>query len=249
MSFKILFSNIGYAKGINGALSQHILRFTKHFYSNLAEQQNVLSQLKTIMTTEQPDLCCFVEVDSGSFHSSYFNQLQALMDDEYAHHDIANKYGEGNPVANLPMYRGKSNAFLSKRGFAFERLYFSHGTKRLIYRLSLDDNRSLIFAHFSLSRKVRMKQFREVNQLVRDSKGEVIIMADFNIMQGFGELEPLLQDTDLKVLNKETEHTFIFHRRKLALDLCICSSALQDRANLRIIKQPFSDHAALLLEF
>ncbi len=249
MPFKILFSNIGYAKDINGTLSQHIFRSWRHFYSSAEIQAKALAQLKSIIKTEQPDVCCLVEIDQGSFHSSNFNQIHALLDEEYSFHDIADKYGQGNPLGFLPLFRGKSNAFLAKKSFAFERLYFTHGTKRLIYRIELDHGISLIFAHFSLSRKVRISQFLEVNKLVRSAKGGVVLMADFNIMHGFKELAPLLQDTDLQVMNREDEHTFMFHKRTLALDLCICSASLQKRASLRIIPQPFSDHAALLLEF
>lgn len=246
---KILFSNIGYARDINGALLQHVTRFGRHIYSPAQVQEKVMAQLKAIIAAEQPDICCLVEIEQGSFHSANFNQIQALMDDEYKFHDIANKYGQGNRVSRLPFLQSKSNAFLARHSYSFERLYFTHGTKRLVYRVAIDDDISLFFAHFSLNRKIRQKQFAEINKLARDSGKQVIIMADFNIMQGFKELECLLAGTNLKVMNKETDHTFIFYRKKLALDLCICSEGLAESAALKIIPQPFSDHAALLMEF
>lgn len=245
---RILFSNIGYAKDINGALLQHICRISRHFFCPPSVQQRVLSQMKAIIQAEKPELCCFVEIDKGSFHSAYYNQLGTLLDQEYAFFDIANKYGANSLLSYMPLHHGRSNAFLSNIPLSFERLYFTHGTKRLIYRLHLPGNIHLFFAHFSLNRKVRQEQFKEIYQLVSACPGEVILMADFNIMHGISELQPLLHETHLRLLNRDTEPTFTFSKRRLLLDLCICSETIARNASLRIIPQPFSDHAALLLE-
>jgi len=87
-----------------------------------------------------------------------------------------------------------------------------------------------------------------MRSFIKDVSGEVVILADFNIMRGFSELSPLLENTDLHVLNNESEPTFRFHRRHLTLDLCICSRGLRDQIKLRVVQQPFSDHAALLVD-
>lgn len=247
MAYKIFFSNIGYAKGIDGTLWQHICRIHRHLYCGLPLQQQVLSQLKAIIMAEQPDLCCLVEIDRGSFHSSYYNQMLALLDEEYHFHDIADKYGEGNQIGRMPFFQGKSNAFLARTPLPYERLYFKYGAKRLIYRIQLPGNVFLFFAHFSLQARVRAQQFDEVRRLIEASPGEAIILADFNIMQGFDELKGLL-GSDLVLLNGEKDYTFTLHRSRWVLDLCICSRALAPRLRLEIIQQPFSDHAALLVE-
>lgn len=248
MTFKILFSNVGYAKGISGSLYDHVRYFHRHFYAGPAIQRQVLAQLKQIIDTETPDLCCFVEMDSGSFQSGGLNQIQELVDEDYSYHDISGKYGENSLMEKLPMHGGNSNGFLSRSEIPFKKLYFKYGTKRLIYRLELDDGAVLYFAHFSLKKKIRVRQFREVQDLLAKEDGEVILMADFNILNGFSELKPLLVNTGLKLLNKEGEHTFTFHRRSETLDLCLSTRNISDCLDLKIIPQPFSDHAALLLE-
>jgi endonuclease/exonuclease/phosphatase family metal-dependent hydrolase len=248
MAYRVFFSNIGYARGIDGTLWQHIARAHRHIYSGLSMQQQVLGQLKTIIATENPDLCCLVEVDRGSFHSGCYNQMQSLLDDDYCVHEIADKYGENSWLAKMPLFKGKSNAFLSKKQLPFQRLYFRRGSKRLIYRLELPGNITLFFAHFALSEKVRADQMDEMRNLIQACTGEVMILADFNIMKGFGELKPLLHGTGLEVLNGENDYTFTFHRRRLVLDLCLCSTSLVNRMDLRVIPQPFSDHAALLVD-
>lgn len=247
-SYKIMFSNIGYAKGINGYLHQHILNANRYFYCSRNVQQKVLQQLKSLINREAPDVCCLVEVDEGSIHSGYHNQLEALCDQHYRFHDIASKYGEHGLLRHLPLHRGKCNGFIAKQPFPFQRLYFSHGAKRLIYHIRLAETIHLFFAHFSLQEKIRAKQFSELASLVRNMTGDIIILGDFNIMKGFKELAPLLHQTSLILLNREAENTFRFHRQQRVLDLCICSEKLAKNAVLTVLEQTFSDHKALLLE-
>lgn len=245
---KILFSNIGYARGIDGTLWQHVSRAGRYLYCAVPTQTLVLGQLKTIIDAEAPDLCCLVEVDQGSLHSGYLNQIRFLMDNDYRYVDIANKYGEDNWRRHMPLSRGRSNAFISKHELVFDRLYFTHGTKRLMYRIVMPGNIHVFFAHFSLDARVRQKQLREVRGLIEQCSGDAILLADFNIMHGFSELAPLVDDSNLVVLSREDAPTFTFHRRRLALDLCICSAPLCERLSLKVVPQPFSDHQALLVE-
>lgn len=247
-NYKIMFSNIGYAKGINGYLHQHIVNANRYFYCSPAVQQKVLHQLKMLIKKEAPDICCLVEIDQGSVHSGYHNQLETLFDNQYPFHNIASKYGEKGLLRKMPLHKGKCNAFLAKQDFPFERLYFSRGGKRLVYHLTLPDEVHLFFAHFSLREKMRAQQFKELSRLVAAVSGEVIILGDFNILKGLEELAPLMQHRPLVLLNREEEHTFTFHRSRLLLDLCLCSPSLVKNASLRVIEQPFSDHAALMLE-
>lgn len=249
MTLKVFFSNIGYAKGIDGTLWQHLCRAGRHLYCSIPLQQQVLGQLRSIIHDHQPDICCLVEVDKGSVHTAFYNQMDYLLEDKtYTFHDVSDKYGANNWLSLLPPRRGKSNAFLSKKKHAFERLYFVNGSKRLIYKVSLDDNTCLFFAHFSLNRGVRKLQMEELNKLVRSCPGEVMVMGDFNIMHGFDELAPLLKDTGLRLMNDADRHTFTLHHYRLTLDLCLCTEKLAERVKLHIIPQPFSDHAALLAE-
>jgi len=244
---KILFSNLGYAKGIDGTLWQHVSRAGRHLYCPIPIQTQILGQLKDLMIKEAPDLCCFVEIDKGSFHSAYFDQLQYLLTDDYKYADISNKYGENNWRRKLPLYGGRSNAFLSKTDLQFDRLYFKNGTKRLLYKIQLPDNICVFFSHFSLDRKVRVKQFEEVHAMIKECPGDVILLADFNIMHGFTELDDLIEKANLKILNDENLHTFRFYTKELALDLCLCSASLENRLSLHVIDQPYSDHDALLV--
>lgn len=245
--YKILFSNIGYAKGIDGSLKSHIRHFHRHFYSGPVVQKQILDQVKSVIKQEEPDLCCFVEIDRGSLHSGYYNQLESLLDNEYNFHDISDKYGHNNLLAHMPLHTGKSNAFVSKGIVKFEHLYFEYGQKRLVYKIFLPGGPILFFAHFSLSRKIRALQFQEIMDMCADIEDDIMILADFNILNGFAELEPFLRGNKFRVMNREEEYTFAFHDRQHTLDLCLCTHALAERVTLSVIPQPYSDHKALLV--
>ena len=102
--------------------------------------------------------------------------------------------------------------------------------------------------HFSLKRKVREKQFCYMNTLIKEDGRPTMILADFNIFTGFDELKPLVEGTDLQILNDEDRPTFLFYNNEHVLDLCLCSAGLADYADLDIIDQPYSDHQALMIE-
>ena len=246
MPHTILMSNLGYARGINGALDSHVRHAHRHIYCSLPVQRDVLRQLSDIIATENPDLCCFVEIDKGSGGAKAFNQMDALINDAYPFFDIENKYRLKSIWRSVAFTRGKSNAFIAKRNYTFEKLYFSHGVKRLVYKIQVEQNLTVFFAHFSLQQRVRTQQLQEVAQLMNGTPGEVAFLGDFNILTGLSELKPLLAHGHV-LLNRDDVHTFHFHKRKLVLDLCICSASLAERATLKIIPQPYSDHAALLL--
>jgi endonuclease/exonuclease/phosphatase family metal-dependent hydrolase len=244
---KILMSNLGYARGINGSLIHHVRYGHRHFYCPQPVQEKILQQLRALVEQEDPDICCFVEIDKGSLGTANFNQLDALLCEKYHFSNVENKYGAASPLRKFPLTRGKSNGFMAKRRLHYETVYFTHGTKKLIYKIILGPNLTLYFAHFSLKKPVRMQQIAQTGQLIKETPGEVIFMGDFNIHSGTGELKPLFDD-GLVLLNREGEHTFRFHRTQMLLDVCLVSPGLAPRSSLRIVPQPYSDHAALLLD-
>ena len=246
-TFKILMSNLGYARGISGSLRDHLRYAHRHFYCSPEIQKRSLRQLGRLIAEEDPDICCFMEIDKGSMTSAGINQLQELVDEKYRYFDIESKYAEKSRLKSFVISRGKSNAFLAKHNFLHEKLYFSSGLKRLIYKIILRHNFTLFFAHFSLNRSMRARQILETRRLIMETEGDVIFMGDFNILSGFKELDPLLESGRFMLLNQKEVATFTLHKRRLVLDLCICSADLAHRAHLKIVPQPYSDHAALVL--
>jgi len=246
-SHKILFSNLGYARGLGGGLVEHALHAYRHLYCSPAVQKKSLNQLSQLIMAESPDLCCFVEIDRGSMGSARFDQLAHLTTEKYPFGDIENKYGPTSILRKLAYTSGKSNAFLARRDYQFEKQYFSCGYKRLIYKISLDNNVRLFFAHFSLNKSTRAQQLLEARELMEREEGETLLLGDFNILTGLQEMRSFLSDGRFILLNDPQIPTFFIHNRKLVLDLCICSKALGANASLKIVPQSYSDHAALVL--
>lgn len=242
-----MLSNIGYARGISGALGQHIARVYRHIYCAPRTQRKALRQLSAIMNKEDPDVCCFIEIDEGSFSSGGCNQLAELASARHPWGAIANKYAPSSAERSFLVSKTFGNAFVAKTRLAYEKIYFAHGVKRLVYRIHLEKRLTLFFAHFSLNERVRRRQFAEARKLMDSVRGDVIFMGDFNILSGAGELAPLISDRKYALLNSADQPTFTFDSRRLMLDLCIVSARLAPRARLKVIPQPYSDHAALVL--
>ena len=245
MKYRIFFSNVGYARAMDGNLKKHLMYAYRHVYCSPLVQQHALGELMNIIKKEKPDFCCLLEVDSGSFHSGYLNHMSLLINEEYPFHDIGDKYG--TMLGKMPMHKGKSNAFLAKKQMPFQKRYFSFGSKRLVYRIEIEKI-VLYFAHFSLRAGIRQKQFAEIRNWMVGEAGEVILLGDFNVVNGLQELDILLKNTDYRLLNDIQEMTFRFHKQRLLLDICICSAGIAESAKLKVIPQSFSDHDALLLD-
>lgn len=246
--WKILMSNLGYARGLNGSLGHHLRYAHRHIYCSKSTQEKVLREFKQIILREQPDLCCLVEIDKGGFFSANLNQIEALLDPHYHFHDIANKYGSKKGFSFLPVIASKCNAFFAHRPLEFERIYLARGFKRLVYKIQLEPELTLFFAHFSLKREVRLRQFVELGELLKKLNSDAIVMGDFNILTGLEEIGPWMEEAGLVLLNDPKETTFRFHNQRKLLDLCFCSAPLKARARLRVLEQHYSDHAALMLE-
>ena len=244
---KILMSNLGYARGIDGTLNHHIRFAHRHFYCSPHVQKQTLAQTAELIALHDPDICCFMEIDRGKETLPQSNQLEHLLTEKYPFYDIENKYGTHSLLRQLWFTKGKSNAFLAKENIVYEKHYFSTGMKRLLYQLNLAENLTLFFAHFSLNRKMRKQQLAELKEWVHATQGDVIVLGDFNILDGTQELRPLLEDESLLLLNCEKQPTFTFHKRQLMLDVAMSSANIAEHASLEVIPQPYSDHAALLL--
>lgn len=213
----------------------------RHVHCSINVQNKVLNQIKEVIKKENPDICCFVEIEKNS------NQMQKLLDGQYNFSDVTTKYGS-SWLNFFPLTKGKSNGFMAKKKIDFKKVYFNKGTKRLIYEIKINQEITLFFAHFSLNKKTRSYQLLQVKKIFEETKGGVIFLGDFNILSGLKELEPLLRQNNLVLLNNKNFPTFTFHKSLLVLDLCICTKDMVADINLKIIPQPYSDHAALLLE-
>lgn len=247
MQHRILVSNLGYARDIDGTLLPHISRGFRHFRTATRIQISSLDAYRAIVQSAQPDLCCMLEIDTGSFTSGWFNQFEYLSDPSYPYRDVCSKYSIDGALSRFILTKGKSNGFMAKRSYAFERLYLSQGSKRLIYRIVLEEGLALFFTHLSLKNNTRSQQLKELRMLADKEAGDVLIAGDFNILAGIDELNIFLGDKQYQLLNNPQQGTFTLFGKHYLLDICVASSRIAAYTKLQIIDQPFSDHDALFI--
>jgi endonuclease/exonuclease/phosphatase family metal-dependent hydrolase len=212
------------------------LKFYRFFFLTRRVQKRVLENLKEIIKKEKPDLICLIEIKKGK-------QIAELINEKYSFYDIKTKYGRKSFLRKLPFFHNRSNAFISKNKLSYKERFLVHGTKKLMYEITLPNNTKLILAHFSLKKKMRRKQFKEIYKKYAD-EGSKIICGDFNVAGGFSELDYLVDKLDLEVTNKEP--TFPAFAPKRSFDLFLCSKTLKTDA--KVLKTQLSDHLPVMLE-
>jgi len=243
--FRILLFNMGYGAGVDGSIQDYIRYGYRFLYTPKEVQKKVLGKIKKIISANKPNLCCLIEIDKGSLTTGYQNQLKMIEDKAFPHSDIENKYSKKGTLSMLPFFSGKSNCFLSREKLRYKKHYFKHGTKKLIYELYLPKGITLFFTHFSLLKKTRKKQFVEMKALIKNKK-KVIVCGDFNIFDGYEELNHFVENTNLKII--KTSKTFPSYSPKYTLDLFICSKTIKN-IKCRVLKHAkMSDHLPILAE-
>jgi hypothetical protein len=188
-----------------------------------------------------------MEIDTGSFTSGGFDQFGYLVNAAYPLRDVCSKYAPNAWLGQFAPTRGKSNGFMAKQPHVFERLYFSRGSKRLLYRIALEEGLTLFFTHLSLTHDVRTHQLQELRTLADKETDDVVIAGDFNILAGLDELKIFISDGRYQLLNSPEQSTFTLFGKHYLLDICLVNTAAAAHTSLHIIDQPFSDHDALLI--
>jgi endonuclease/exonuclease/phosphatase family metal-dependent hydrolase len=101
--------------------------------------------------------------------------------------------------------------------------------------------------HFSLSKRIRHKQFAELEELIRKRK-RVILCGDFNVFSGPEELYHLLGQCNLRIVNQPKDFTFPTCKPRKALDLFLCSHDVRIM-DIRVLDTvTASDHLPVILE-
>ncbi len=224
---------MGYGLGLDGSVKDYALKWYRYLHCPTIIKDKVLKGIKNLIKSQKPDVCCFIEIEGP--HADYFSK-------DYLYYDITNKYGPKSALSKIPAFHTKSNAVFSRKNHQIKRHYFENGTKKLIYEVSLPKGITLLMTHFSLSKNTRKKQFTEIKKLI---KNKTILCGDFNIFTGFQELEPLLTETNLKIVSKNK--TFPASNPKKAMDLFLCSKNIKVNA-CKVINKRLSDHLPVLLE-
>jgi len=241
-SFKILSYNLGYCAGFTGSVPKYVLYSLRHIRCSPKVKAKVLSDVRRMLREEEPDLCCFMEIEPQSLA-----HLSESLSSVYAQSHIINKYGEESVFQTMPTFSKRSNGIMSKMELPFQTHFLKNGMKKLLYEIPVQQDLHVFAGHFALQKNTRQEQFTELKKLVA-KRERVILCGDFNIFKGFGELDELIRHGDLQIINTEDDHTYPSHKPKKPLDLFICSKNVDVKSFRVLTESKASDHLPVMLE-
>lgn len=245
---RIIFYNIEYLEGTTGR-NLGYLEIWRRFIGNNKIRKRIANKLKRY----KPDILSFVEVRGKPAigHDDdirYFKkELKMPYSIRRVKYDLRKKIGL---IKSIPFLNHQSNAILSKHKIEQKTInYFHEGMKRAIIKIKIKfgKNLSLILVHLSLGKNVRQKQIKELEKIVKKSKGPVILTGDFNTLTGASELKEFLEKTNLKY-HKIKSNSFPSFKPKNRIDYILTSKDIKV-TNFKILPIKESDHLPLMLDF
>ena len=247
---KIIFWNLGYARGIDGSLKSYLINL-KHFVrQDKKSQKLIIEDIADLIKKNKPDVFAFAEILTGSNRNMYFNQhkyLRALVSKEHQVTSAVTKYGN-TIFSSLPFHKGNSNGLISFVPATVVNHYLQHSRKKLVQEIRLNEL-TIFVGHLPLVSRDREQQFKEIATLVNNTTGDVVLCGDFNIFNGFDELSFLKNETGLKLAGANIT-TFPSSRPKIQLDIFMYRFADTSQVpKFSVLHSKVSDHLPIVLEF
>jgi hypothetical protein len=236
---KVLLLNLGYCSGLDGSFRDYALHGLRYLHTPERITADIEDALFQLLNREEPDVCCFLELHKKS----------AMVKDlrGYPCSDIDVKYGLKSLLRKIPFFRDNCNGFYAKHDVPYKKFYFKEGAKKLIYELEMENDLTLLFCHFSLSKHIRAKQFRELETMLKDKK-RAILCGDFNIFKGTGEIEELMSSCNLRAGNLR-QSTFPTVHPSKSFDQFLCTEDVRVTRCEAVKSFHGSDHLPVVLEF
>jgi hypothetical protein len=233
---KILLLNLGYLTNLNGSKKDYLLNSYRYLINSKKIQKGLIQKFKKTIKKQNPDLILLIEIRK--------NQVKELISKAYKFYDFETKYGKDSILRKLPLFKIQCNGFISKEKLNYKKGFLKYGTKKILYVIDLPKRIKLLLFHFSLNKKTREKQFKEITNLTKNYKYK-IICGDFNISKGINEIKSFIKENDLKISNNMP--TFSSFKPQKNLDLFLCSKALKTKSEV-IGNLKISDHLPVVLE-
>lgn len=211
----------------------------------------ILKKVANMIKRENPDVCCFLEVNKGASNRAFVNQMKELSSlVKYPFFDMETKYARNSVFRYVPFFSSNCNGFLAKEKFEIKKYFIRKSAKGLIYEVLLDDKISLFSAHFSVWNWIRKSQYEQILEIILNRKNdsrEVILCGDFNLFWGNEDFQKFVKSCDLDVVNEPSDKTFPACKPKKVIDLFLVSKKVKVK-NLKVLHDQFSDHLPVLME-
>jgi len=239
---RILLYNIAYGTGAPKTFYRQIT----NIHNFIRTSHRHILDITNFIEESQADITGLVEIDTGSYRTSYTNQVDLISNKINAYHHYSVKYGKRSINRKLPILNKQANAVLTKhKAVAVDYLYFPTGTKRLIIRLNYK-NFDFYLLHLALQKKVRQEQLNHLIKITDRSK-PMIIAGDLNTFSGEDELEGIKHRLNLKNPNTRQTPTYPSWSPKRQLDYILCSDTI-NVTNIEVADIKHSDHLPLIID-
>ena len=240
---RLLFYNIRYGTG--GKDRQ------KPWTGYLRHTGDNLKIISEFIESKQPDVAGLVEVDLGSYRSKGKNQAEEIAQLMGHYHTFKTKYADNSIMHKFPVLNKQGNAFISRDSDRNEQFhFFDKGMKRLVIELEFEGV-SIWLVHLALSFKARHLQLSTLHSILEERRKHnkpVVVMGDFNLLEGVKELNLFLQATGLKNPCADKHIlTFPSWKPKRQLDFILHSNDIVVN-NIEAEKVIFSDHLPLICD-
>lgn len=248
---RIILYNIEYCEGVTKNKYQYL-----DFYHFFRSRKQLDDEMIEFLKGFNPDILALIEIDGGGRRSSKRNEpsyFSFKLGLDFFVQTI--KYSFKGMFRRLPVLRYQENALLSKYPISDVRYHFlTKGTKKVVIEttIELEKKVTLFVVHLALFKKTRLKQLKELADLVNSKKGPVILMGDFNTFKE-EELDILLTKTSLvdaysSTPNHKIKYTEPSWKPKYRLDNILVTPDIKI-VNYEILEAHFSDHLPVLLDF
>lgn len=236
---KIMVFNVGYFTGINGSLAEYLNYSYRYLYRGHKEKPDLMLALSKLIDREKPDIAFLMETHNEDDLLRLLNRFPLSQTE--------NKYQKGGMLEITPFFRRNCNSIIARRDFKVKKSYLKSGSKRLIYEVKLNPQTTLIFGHFALAKDIRLKQLKELEDIIKKTP-RVIIGGDFNTAHDVKSMIAFAKRNNLKIVDIKRSKTYPAHNPKKPLDFFVCSKDIKVN-NFKVLSGvKISDHLPVVIE-
>lgn len=239
---RIILYNIAYGTGAPKTFYRQIT----NVHNFIRTSHRHIADIAGFIKENQADITGLVEIDTGSYRTSYTNQVDLISNEVNAYHHYSIKYGKRSINRKLPILNKQANAVLTKKkANSVDFLYFPIGTKRLVIKVCYG-NFDFYLLHLALQKSIRKEQLNHLTEIVDESK-PMIIAGDLNTFSGESELKTIKSKLNLKNPNTKQTPTYPSWSPKRQLDYILCSNSM-NITNTKVANIKHSDHLPLIVD-
>jgi endonuclease/exonuclease/phosphatase family metal-dependent hydrolase len=196
-SIKIITCNLESGLGVTRGYYQHITSLWKHF---LPSNNEAIEQCISYIQRESPDILFVNEIDAGSSHSNYKNQIDKIS-------GAIRAEGTFFPTTHFFNFWNQGNAIFTSQPIKNHTTHVLPGTgeKRILAEMIIDlggREVGIYTTHLGLNSRERKLQIETIARIVSQKKHHIILAGDFNTLD-VQEMQPL-RDVGLTCITSPT---------------------------------------------